>query len=123
MRYYSRDPDKPLSPELNTEQTVRDYLREHFKRMAFVRYIEAWSDTAGIKQDKFVRGLNGMESLRRFFVGVIGAMNGKVFQKVNGQWKVTDGSSLYPSIKRMPEDGVKQMHLLAYERNPNKAAG
>ncbi len=144
LRYYPYDPEKPLitdhawetdqrgdwarrefeewETEALSETTVADALQEHFKRTAFVRYIDTWGEQLGISPDIFLRGLSGTSKLKPSFSGMLGAMHGKAVRRINGQWQVTARAELYPSVSKMPEDGMKRMRSIATERKQGKEA-
>jgi hypothetical protein len=103
---------------------VADFLQTNFKYTAFVRYVQVWRESFGMKVGLFRRAVLGTETLGRSFAGMLGSRNGSALIRVGEKWEILNERKLYPEIKKMPKVGVENIRTVARARKhkENRAA-
>jgi len=95
---------------------VADFLQTNFKYLAFVRYVQVWRESFGLKVGLFRRAVLGTETLGRSFAGMLGSRNGSALTKVGQKWEILNERKLYPEIKKMPMAGIENIRAVARAR-------
>ena len=89
-----------------------DWLEEHFKYTALLRYFEIWGK---LKQTDLVRGLCATKKLAMRLAGMVGALNSYhyIYKDNQGYWHLAQPEAVYPEITRLPEKGILTAKKLA----------
>jgi hypothetical protein len=95
---------------------VAYFLQTNFKYTAFVRYVQVWRESFGLKVGLFRRAVLGTETLGRSFAGMLGSRNGSALIKVGQKWEILNERKLYPEIKKMPKAGIENIRAVARAR-------
>jgi hypothetical protein len=95
---------------------VADFLQTNFKYLAFVRYVQVWRESFGMKVGLFRRAVLGTETLGRSFAGMLGSRNGSALIRVGQKWEILNERKLYPEIKKMPKVGIENIRAVARAR-------
>lgn len=95
---------------------VAYFLQNNFKYMAFVRYVQTWRESFGLKVGLFRRAVLGTEKLGRSFAGMLGSRNGSALIKSGQKWEILNENKLYPEIKKMPMAGIENIRAVARAR-------
>ena len=92
------------------------FLQNNFKYTAFVRYVQTWRESFGLKVGLFRRAVLGTEKLGRSFAGMLGSQNGTALIKSGQKWEILNENKLYPEIKKMPMAGIENIRAVARAR-------
>lgn len=117
-----------LASRMCGDETVmpewKGIFHELLTRRAFVRFFEIW--THG-NLDAMMRGLNAKEKLSKSFNGLLGSTHSLLGSKSltksdDGEWIVSNIHTLYPQIRRLPTDGIKNARKLAKQLQQERAS-
>lgn len=99
-----------------SRKNTSELLQDDFKHLAFVRYVELWSESLGMDVKNFKRAVNGTEKVVKSFAGILGSQNGKTFQKSGQKWELVSIENLYPKIKKLSVGIIENIRTAVRER-------
>ena len=117
--YYQRRPEEEI--EKISRKNISELLRDDFKHLAFVRYVELWSESYGMDVKNFKRAVNGTEQVVKSFAGILGSQNGKTFQKSGQKWELISIENLYPKIRKLSVEIIENIRRAVHERKRKNA--
>lgn len=143
LRLYRSDPSQPIIYErvIEHDEDGKSYFRdcsldeiddtarkmtavfllEQFKHLAFVRYVEIWSESLGMDVDHFKRAISGTEKAVKSFAGILGSQNGKTLQKSGQKWELVSMEKLYPEIRKLSVEIIENVRVKVRERKKKNA--